>query len=98
MYRFSDSEPSPWPTPPYRRHKTRDCGVVTLDGKNHFLGQWRPPESHENYAALIAEWTRTGCGHPPDTAPTRPADPAFTVNDLILAYFRFAQTLYVKFG
>jgi hypothetical protein len=84
--------------PSYRHHKARDCAVVTIDGRNHYLGPWQSPESHEKYAALIAEWKRNG-----DTLPTPAADIAdgpapLTVSDLILAYFKFAQTHYVKYG
>jgi integrase len=86
--------------PSYRRHKARDCAVVTLDGKNHYLGPWQSPASHEKYAALIAEWQRTG-GRPvrsvPADGPSNAPGP-LTVNALILAYFRFAQGYYVKQG
>jgi hypothetical protein len=61
-YRFPDSEPQPVPQvlkqPAYRLHKARHCAVVTLNGKNHYLGPWQSPESHEKYARLIAEWRR----------------------------------------
>ena len=94
--------PRPKSQPSYRLHKPRGCAVVTIDGKNHYLGPWQSPESHEKYAALIAEWTRNG-GTLPAPSPTReqPTDPAatpLTVNGLILAYFKFAQTHYVKNG
>ena len=48
--------PQPLKQPAYRLHKARDCAVVTLNGKNHYLGPWQSPESHEKYARLIAEW------------------------------------------
>ena len=86
--------------PSYRHHKPRGCAVVTIDGKNHYLGPWQSPESHEKYAALIAEWRRNG-GTLPSPAPAEPAatEPSpLTVNELILAYFKFAQTHYVKNG
>lgn len=44
--------------PAYRLHKVRNCAGVTLNAKNHYLGPWQSPESHEKYARLIAEWRR----------------------------------------
>lgn len=87
------------PTQPgYRHHKARDLAVVTIDGKNHYLGPWQSPESHEKYAALIAEWKRNGGTLPCPAATTSTDADTLTVNALILAYFKFAQTLYVKHG
>ena len=86
--------------PSYRYHKARDCAVVTIDGKNHYLGPWQSPESHEQYAALIAEWTRNGGTLPATTTTANTSTDAtpLAVNELILAYFKFAQTHYVKHG
>ena len=41
--------------PKYRHHKARNCAVVTINGRNHYLGPFGSPESHEKYACLIAE-------------------------------------------
>ena len=69
--------------------------MVTIDGKNHYLGPWQSPESHEKYARLIAEWARNNGTRPgPASAPAAP----LTINELILAYFRHAQIRYVKNG
>ena len=92
--------PRPKSQPSYRQHKPRGCAVVTIDGKNHYLGLWQSPESHEKYAALIAEWKRNGGTLPAPSSAASPADcpSPLTVNELILAYFRYAQTHYVKNG
>ena len=45
--------------PSYRLHKARNCAVVTINGKNHYLGPYDSPESHEKYARLIADGKRT---------------------------------------
>jgi hypothetical protein len=42
--------------PAYRLHKARKCAVVTIDGKNHYLGPYGSAESQEKYARLIAGW------------------------------------------
>jgi hypothetical protein len=37
--------------PSYRLHKARNCAVVTIDGKNQYLGPYKSIDSHEAYAA-----------------------------------------------
>jgi integrase len=83
-------------TPSLRRHKPSGQAVVTLDGKDHYLGPWPatlrkpPPGAREAYDRLIAEWLANG-RRPPDPA----ADaPALTVNELILAFWRHAEQHY----
>ena len=83
--------------PSYRRHKARNSAVVTIDGRNHYLGAYGSPESHEKYARLIAEWRLHSRKSPPTTGPGQP-DPTLSVNELILAYFRHVQAYYVKDG
>ena len=91
--------PRPKSQPAYRHHKARNCAVVTIDGKNHYLGPWQSPESHEKYAALIAEWRRNN-GTLPATPTAALGDQSapLTVGELILAYFKFAQAHYMKNG
>jgi hypothetical protein len=81
--------------PAYRLHKARNCAVATLNGKNHYSGPWQSPESHEKYARLIAEWRRNN-----GVLPSLVSSPAavLTINDLVLAYFRFAQGRHVKYA
>ena len=83
--------------PTYRLHKARRCAVVTIDGRNHYLGPYGSPESHEKYARLIAEWRLHSRHLLPTTGPGR-IDSTLSVNELILAYFRHAQAYYVKDG
>src|SRR5882724_8483725 len=83
--------------PAYRLHKARNCAVVTIDGKNHYLGPYGSPESHEKYARLIAEW-RLHAKHLLPTTGTRGLDSTPSVNELILSYYRNAQSYYVKDG
>jgi integrase len=42
--------------PSYRPHRARNLAVVTIAGKDHFLGPYGSPESHGAYARLIARW------------------------------------------
>ncbi len=83
--------------PSYRLHKARKCAVVTIDGRNHYLGPYGSAESHEKYARLIAEW-RLQSGHVLPTTGPRRSTSTLTINELILAYFRHAQSYYVKDG
>ena len=82
--------------PSYRFHKARNCAVVTIDGKNHYLGPYHSPESFEKYNRLIAECrdARRDRGPVPSSAP---AD-RLSVNELILRYLEFATGYYVKHG
>jgi integrase len=66
---------------------------VTLYGKNHYLGVYESPESYEMYARLIATW-RAGL---PINGRSEP-DKVLAINELILAFWRYAETHYVKNG
>lgn len=77
-------------TPKLCRHKGRGLGYVTLNGVEHYLGIWppgarRPPASVlAAYDDLIATWIANGRRLPD------PAPPETTVNDVILAYVKYA--------
>ena len=43
-------------TPSYRCHKPSGQAVVTLAGKDHYLGRHGSPESRQAYERLVAEW------------------------------------------
>jgi integrase len=85
--------------PSYRLHKQSGQAVVTLpDGlggrRDVLLGLHGTPESRAEYARVIAEWEANGRRLP------RPAGAVadLSVNELILAYWRFAEMYYVKNG
>lgn len=84
--------------PSYRLHKARNLAVVTLDGKNHYLGPYGSAESHEKYARLIAEWRQSRDRAIPAAASNSSAGFDLSVNELILAYWRHVETYYVKDG
>jgi len=86
------------PRPPsYRIHKARNCAVVTIHGKNHYLGPFGSPESHEKYARLLTLW-HASHGQPLSSAETASSDGVVTVNAVILRYLEFANAYYVKHG
>ena len=80
--------------PSYRRHKARGLAVVTIDGCDVYLGPYGTSESKSAYDRTIAEWLtngRTGLSVAPD-------ENAFTITELIAAYWRHARANYVKDG
>ena len=83
--------------PAYRFHKARNCAVVTIDGKNFYLGPYGSPESLEKYARLLSQ------SHVeqevPRSGPIQSgAQDAISVNELILRYLEFASEYYRKHG
>lgn len=80
--------------PKYRLHKPSGLGVVRLNAKDIYLGKHGTSESQAEYRRVIAEWL---------ASPTqaihldRPIGSAI-VNELVLAYLRFAKTYYIKNG
>lgn len=80
--------------PSYRFHKARNCAVVTIAGRDHYLGEYDSDASWEEYHRLVAEY-RAQLRQPP---PPVPADAPLTVTELIARYWRFAKSYYVKDG
>jgi integrase len=85
-------------TPSLRRHKPSSLGVVTLNGKDHYLGNWpesqkAPPEAVRlAYDRLIAEWLASGRRlHP---APTEVENRSLAINQLMVAFLRHAEGHY----
>jgi integrase len=84
-------------TPSLRRHKPSSLGVVTLNGKDHYLGHWpatskSPPEAVRlAYDTLIAEWLAAGRR----LQPVQEEQPqGISVNELLLAFWQHAQRHY----
>ena len=80
--------------PAYRLHKPSGQAIVTLDGKDFYLGPHGTQVSRSEYDRLIAEWLAHGRHLPQDS--DQPSD--LTVNDLILRYWKFAQVHYSRDG
>jgi integrase len=83
--------------PKYRRHKQSGQAIVTLsDGlgqrRDVLLGKYGTAKSRAEYGRIIAEWEAAGRRLPTSTL----AD--LTVNELLLAYWRFAEGYYRKNG
>jgi integrase len=73
--------------PTYRKHKATGQARVTLNGKTHYLGKYGSADSKKAYDRLVQEWLCGGRWLP------SPRD-ALTVNEVILAYVRWAMNYY----
>src|SRR5262245_29825744 len=87
---------TPFRLPKYRHYKPKDLAVVRLDGKDHYLGRYGSEESREKYRRLVAEWLAAGRSDRPRPEASDAAGNGPTVNELILAYVKFADAYYVK--
>lgn len=82
------------------RHRAKRLGYVTLDGKPIYLGRWPdgakqpPPAVQAEYDRVIAQWLLSRTANP--DAPPKTTDP--TVTELLLSYFKYANSYYVKHG
>ncbi len=83
--------------PAYRLHKSSGQARVIVDGEHIYLGQYGSLESREKYSRLIAELAASASpsSRPPDA---KRCNHDVTVNELLLAYWRFAKTYYSKDG
>jgi hypothetical protein len=84
--------------PSYRKHKQSGQAIVTLTDavgrrRDVLLGQHSTPESRAEYARAIAEWEAHG-----QQLQTVAVGKSMSINELLLAYWKFAQTYYQKNG
>lgn len=74
--------------PKYSKHKASGQAVVSIGGKDHYLGPFGSAASRKEYDRLIREYLAGG-----RTATRQP-----TIIEVIAAYWRFAEAYYVKNG
>jgi hypothetical protein len=82
-------------TPSYRKHKPTGQAVVTLSGRDFYLGRYGSRESRSEYDRLIAEWLTSGRELP---GPTSGNGSDLTVNEMLLAFEQWAESYYRKGG
>lgn len=79
--------------PKYRKHRASGQAVVTIAGKDHYLGPHGTKASHMLYDRLVAEYLSAG---------RQVIEPAkaqtIKVVEVLAAYWQFAKTYYVKEG
>lgn len=82
------------PVPAYRKHKPSGRAVVTLNGRECYLGPHGTEVSRNEYDRLIGEWLANG-RRTPEPSLNRPT---LTVSELILRYWEHVKQHYVKRG
>ena len=65
--------------------------MVTLSGRDTYLGKWGTKASRAEYDWLIGEWLARGRCMPN-------GDPGVSVAELVLAFWRHAKTYYRRDG
>lgn len=96
--------------PKLRRQKARSCGVVTLNGKDHYFGRWPadqadpPADVQAEYDRLIGLWLSHGRRLPPEAShqaepgqggEPAPAElPALAVTELCVRFMVWAEGYY----
>src|SRR4051794_38005163 len=78
------------PPNPYRLHKPTGQAVVTVGGRDFYLGRHGSPQSRAEYDRLVAEWLAGGRG----PAPPGPGGYGVTVSELMVLYLRHCQDYY----
>jgi integrase len=85
----------PLRTPSYRRHKPTGQAVVTLSGRDFYLGRYGSRESRAEYDRLVTEWLSNGRGLP---RPASADGSDITINEMLLAFDTWAEAYYRKGG
>ncbi|MFO0889899.1 MAG: site-specific integrase [Isosphaeraceae bacterium] len=78
--------------PKYRRHASGQA-VVTLSGRDFYLGRFGSVESREQYNRVTGEWLANGRSFPP----RHDADD-LTINELAVPFIQWAEQHYRKAG
>lgn len=82
--------------PSLRLHKPSGQAVVTLGGRDIYLGPHDDPHCRTKYHRLLAAWEENGRQLPDDYDPH--VEDAFELDDLIDVYLDFAESYYRKNG
>lgn len=78
--------------PSYRFHKASGQAIVTLSGRDYYLGVYGTPESRRLYEQRLAEWLASGRCEAVDPTPD------LTVNEVLASYSEWAAGYYVGAG
>lgn len=80
-------------TPKYRRHKASGRAVVTIAGRDYYLGPWQSKASKLEYDRLVGEWIANRRSSSPQAGSSD-----MRIVELISAYLAFARSYYIKDG
>jgi integrase len=78
--------------PAYRLHKPTGQAVVTLNGRDIYLGRWNTNQSRREYDRAIGEWIAR------DRSLSTEGQGSRTIVELAAAYWKFAKGYYQKNG
>src|SRR5687768_11094937 len=79
--------------PKYRSHRASGQAVVTLNGRDHYLGPYGTKASKAEYERLVGEWLAGG-----RRLSAAQAQADTTIVELAAAYLSFAEGYYRKDG
>ncbi len=79
--------------PKYRRHRASGQAIVTLAGRDHYLGKFGSKASRMLYDRLIAEYLSSG-----RRASGLEQEAGITVVEVLAAFWKHAKVYYVKNG
>lgn len=77
--------------PSYRHHKATGRGVVTLSGKDFYLGKYGAPDSRQAYDRTIAEWLANGRHMTP-----KAGERSVYVTEVLAGFLQHAERQYLK--
>ncbi len=80
--------------PSYRKHKVSGHAVVTLNGRDFYLGPHGSEESHAKYKRHVAEWLSGSEQLPPGVV----GRSSLSVAEVMLAYWKWVEQHYRKDG
>lgn len=84
--------------PNYRLHKASGQAVVTLNGRDVYLGRHNSPESQAEYKRAVQEWLANPTHRQLRSEVTPPVRSDLTINELFLGYWDFVKGYYRKNG
>ena len=87
------SEETPPRNPSYRLHRPSGQAVVTINGRDHYLGRHGTTASRQAYDRLMGEWLANG-----RQLLNQDDWSQLTVTEVIAAYWRHAKEFYRKDG
>jgi integrase len=80
--------------PSYRHHRARNLAVVTVDGRDYYLGAYGSPDSHRKYEALVRSWRERQDNPEPLGGQLLVPNNRPTLNEVILAYLKRVEKHY----
>lgn len=83
--------------PRYRLHKASGRAVVSLSGKDVYLGTFGSQQSRAEYDRIVAEWLANG-RRLPGSDSNSVASQSLAVVELAAAYLQYAKVYYRKNG